>query len=383
MNAGDFVDEKSGRLVPTIQGQQAFVPAPLPPKYDLAKVAMPLGEALQALGELKGACRRLPNPYMLVRPLQRNEALTSSAMEGTFTTDSHLLLAEAGLEADSDESTQEVVNYLRALNTSLMNLSKLPLSHRVIKQAHEILLSGLGAGRGANKRPGEYKRDQNWIGGRTIEAARFVPPPPAETQICMDDLEKYLNREAAPSSMSALIDLALVHYQIETIHPFADGNGRVGRMLISLMAVHNGMLDMPILYISPVMEKVKDEYIDRMYNVSTKGDWESWIAFFCERVCESCKETIPAIDRIITLQQAYREKAAAASRSSNPLILIDHLFERPVVSVSDAATKLSVTYAAAKATIDKLVELEILEEFVGVYPKVFYSPSIVAASKLG
>lgn len=384
MNPNDFVDEKSGHLVTTIQGQQAFVPAPLPPHYDLAKIAISLGEALQALGELKGACRRLQNPYMLVRPLQRNEALTSSAMEGTFTTDSHLLLAEAGLETDSDESTQEVVNYLRALNTSLQNLDKLPLSHRIIKQAHEILLSGLGAGRGANKRPGEYKKDQNWIGGRTLEAARYVPPPPAETQTCMDDLERYLNREyAASRSMTALIDLALVHYQIEAIHPFADGNGRVGRMLISLMAVHNGMLDMPILYISPVMEKHKDEYIDRMYNVSTTGDWEGWISFFCDRVCESCRDTVLAIDRIITLQQNYRDKAAAASRSVNPLILIDHLFERPIVSISDAAEKLNVTYAAAKSTIDKLIEIGVLVEMPDMYPKAFYSPSIMAASKLG
>lgn len=380
MNRSDFTAPTTGALVPTIERQFAFVPAPLPPQINIAKVAIQLGEALQSLGELKGACRRLQNPYILVRPLQRNEALTSSAMEGTFTTDSHLLLAEAGLEAQSDESTREVINYLRALNYALEMLKTLPLSHRVIKKSHEILLSDLSAARGARKRPGEYKNTQNWIGGRTIDVARFVPPPPSETQKCMDDLEFYLNREYS-SSINSLLDLALVHYQLETIHPFADGNGRVGRMLISIMAVHSGILDMPILYVSPEMERHKDQYIDMMYNVSAKGAWEDWINFFCERITGSCRETIRVIDRIIQLHKEYREKAAASGRSSNPLTLIDSLFERPVISVADAAQKLGVTYPAAKGTIDKLIELNIIEELPGVYPKAFYSPSIVQASR--
>ena len=333
-----------------------------------------------ALGELKGACRRLQNPYIIVRPLQRNEALTSSAMEGTFTTDGHLLLAEAGLDTQNDESTREVVNYLDALNESLQSLQTLPISHRVIRRAHEILLSGLSLHRGAQKRPGEYKREQNWIGGMTIEAARFVPPPPAETQTCMDDLERYINREDR-SVQKALIDLALVHYQIETIHPFADGNGRVGRMLIPLMAVHSGLLDSPILYISPAMERFKDEYIDRMYNVSARGEWSAWIIFFCERVCESCRETVKTIDRLIALQAGYRELAGNAGRSVSAMNLIDILFERPAISITDAARKLNITYAAARNTIDKLVDLGILIEFEGHYPKFYYSPAIMNASR--
>lgn len=381
MKASDFANSTAGLLVQTIEGQLAFVPRPLSPALDLAAIAESVGEALQALGELKGASRRLQNPDILVRPLQRNEALTSSAMEGTFTTDSHLLLAEAGLETERDDSTREVVNYLHALDSSLDMLKTLPLSHRVIRRAHEILLSGLSISRGAQKKPGEYKTEQNWIGGRTIDIARYVPPPPAETLSCMDDLERYLNREDRSSMTAALIDLALVHYQIEAIHPFADGNGRVGRMLTSLMAVHTGILQIPILYISPVMERHKDEYIDRMYNVSARAEWEPWINFFCMRVCESCRETISAIDKIIALQQAYRDKASQSSRTSNPLILIDSLFERPIISVTEAASKLNVTYAAAKATIDKLIEWEMLQEIEGLYPKAFYSPSIMRASR--
>jgi len=381
MQRSDFVAPETGTLIPTIQNQYAFVPAPLPPNLDLGEIAMCVGEALQKLGELKGACRRLTNPYILVRPLQRNEALTSSAMEGTFTTDNHLLLAEAGLEIDSDDSTREVVNYLNALNASLDLLKTLPISHRVIKKGHEILLSGLSATRGAQKRPGEYKRDQNWIGGRTIDGARYVPPPPAETQQCMDDLERYLNRDADTSAFAKLIDLALVHYQVEAIHPFADGNGRIGRMLISLMAVHTGLLDMPILYISPAMEHHKDEYIDKMFSVSAKGEWTAWIKFFCDRICDTCSSVIVAIDRIITLHENFRERASSSTRSSNPLTIIDFLFERPVITVSEAAEKLNVTYAAARGTIDKLIEIEILVEIPNLYPKAYYSPAIIQVSR--
>lgn len=227
MRREDFTAEHTGKLVPTIENQLAFVPFPLPPEIALGAITLSAGEALQALGELKGVCRRLQNPYMLVRPLQRNEALTSSAMEGTYTTDSHLLLAEAGLETQNDESTREVYNYLEALDESLKMLETLPLSHRVIRKAHEILLSGLSANRGARKRPGEYKREQNWIGGRTIDDARFVPPPPSETQSCMDDLERYLNR-GDQNLTQKLIDLALVHYQLETFTHFPMGTGALG-----------------------------------------------------------------------------------------------------------------------------------------------------------
>ena len=379
MRASDFCNASTGQLVPTIERQMAFVPAALPPPIDYAALALPLASAMQAIGELKGACRRLQNPYILVRPLQRREALTSSAMEGTFTTADYLILAEAGVDTQTDESTKEVINYLTALDESLSLLKRLPISHRVIKRAHEILLGGLSAARGARKRPGAYKKDQNWIGGYKIEQARFVPPPPAETQICMDQLEKFINREII-NAPEALIDLALVHYQLETIHPFADGNGRVGRMLISLMAVHNGLLDMPILYMSPVLEKAKDEYIDLMFEVSTQGSWSKWLDFFFCKVSESCKETIQTIDRLINLQNGYRQTAAMTSRSANVITIVDQLFERPAMTINDAATKLGVTYPTAKSTLDKLVEIGILQEFANRYPKIYYAPEIVRIS---
>ena len=355
------------------------MPSPLPPNIDLAAVAISMANAMQAVGELKGACRRLQNHTILVAPLQRQEALTSSAMEGTFTTDDRLLLAEAGVESSRDESTIEVSNYLDALTSSLEMLNRLPLSHRIIKSAHEILLSGLSSSRGAQKRPGEYKREQNWIGGRTIEIARYVPPPPKETQECMDSLEKYLNKQE--NFPPAVMDLALVHYQLEAIHPFADGNGRVGRMLISLMAVNSGLLDVPVLYMSPSLEKDKDAYIDLMFNVSTKGLWAPWLNFFFDRIVESCAETIGTIDRLLSLQERYRGLAVQKGRSTSALQLVDMLFERPALTISDAASKLNVTYPAAKKAIDKLVEAEIVKHFPQTYPKLFYSPSILRVAR--
>jgi len=305
MEEKDFIATTTGKLVPTNFNAKAFIPSSLPPNLNMSELTMPLAEAMQAIGELKGASRRLSNPYILVRPLQRQEALTSSAMEGTFTTDDNLILAEAGLDSKTDTASIEVRNYLRALQQALKSLQdeKLPISHRMIKQAHRTLLSGVGTMRGANKRPGEYKTEQNAIGGNRIENARFVPAPPNFTQGCMDELEKYINRENLENESigQALIDMALAHYQLETIHPFADGNGRVGRMLISLMAVERNLFDMPLLYLSPALESRKDEYIDLMYNVSSRGDWTSWIQFFLKIVCISANQTIATIDKLIAL----------------------------------------------------------------------------------
>lgn len=380
MDPRDFGPKSPGRLVRTIEGQWAFVPANLPPSLDLGAVAISMAEAMQAIGELKGACRRLQNPYILVRPLQRREALTSSAMEGTFTTDDSLLLAEAGIESAGDENTREVTNYVRALDQCLKMLDDLPLSHRVLRQAHAILLSGLSPQRGARKRPGEYKQDQNWIGGRTIDTARFIPPPPRESQQCMDALERYLNRSDNPHP-PYLVDLGLVHYQLEAIHPFADGNGRVGRMLISLMAVHGGLLETPALYVSPALEQRRDDYIDLLYGVSVHGAWSEWLNFFFDRVRESCAETVATVDRLIELHDRYRGAAGHAGRSANAIALVDMLFERPVTTVRQAANRLGVTYAAARGTIDKLIGLDILRELPGTYPKVFFAPEINAVAR--
>lgn len=380
MNPEQFSKKSSGDLVATPYKVQAFIPDPLPPSLDMSVLAIPLSEAIEAVGELRGASRRLSNPYILIRPLQRREALTSSAMEGTFTTEDELALTDAGIEEAADQSSIEVRNYLRALTESLRLLQEdgLPICHKVIKTAHEILLSGVGSHRGANRNRGEYKTDQNAIGGvrKGIENARFIPPPPKEAQECMDILEAYINREGR-DEVPALIDMALVHYQIETIHPFSDGNGRVGRMLISLMAIERQLFESPLLYVSPELEDKKDEYIDLMLKVSTEGAWESWIIFFLKVVKDSAKNSILVVDRLLELQTDYRERITKKSRSANAVALVDRLFDTPVVTVRDVQDQFSVTYRAARNTIDKLIEEEILVEVAHFHPMVFLAREIL------
>ena len=384
MNINDFTCLKAGKLVDTAYGVKAFIPASLPPEIDMGELAMPLAEAMQCVGELKGASRRLANPYILVKPLQRREALTSSAMEGTFSTGDQLALAEMGLESQADQQTKEVRNYLTALQVSLdaLQTKNLPISHRMLKDAHRILLSHVGRMRGSNKRPGEYKTEQNAIGGDRIETARFVPVPPGQTLACMDDLEKFINREIEDENKvgQSLIDIALAHYQLETIHPFADGNGRVGRMLISLMAVERELFDMPLLYVSPAIEKNKDEYIDLMYNVSAKGEWEKWIKFFLSAVADTAKSTIGTIDKLIALQEEYRGLVSEATRTSNAITVVDFLFEKPIVDIPEVRDLLNVTYRSASQIVQKLVDLGILIELPGFRPKVFVARTILDIS---
>lgn len=379
MRYSDFEDAPSGRLVPTVFGERAFVPDDLPPEIDLAALALPLAEARGALGELRGACRRLANPYVLIRPLQRLEAQTSSAMEGTFTTADKLVLAEAELGGVQDDQAVEVANYVRALRWSVDALRDLPLSARLLKGAHERLLRHVGKRRGEDKLPGEFKRDQNMIGGASIQTARFIPPPPAETIAAMSALERYLNRPDK-SATSPLIDMAIVHYQFETIHPFADGNGRVGRMLISLMALTEGVLDTPALYLSPELEKRKDEYIDLMYAVSARSEWTPWILFFLDVLTRSCGRAVRTIDSLIDLQSRYQERAMAASRSANMLQVVNMLFSKPALSAGDIVREIGITDPAARNLIRQLADLGIIEELPDYYPKVWFAPELIRLS---
>lgn len=307
------------------------------------------------------------------------EAQTSSAMEGTYTTADKLVLAESGATTQGDDMTTEVVNYSRALSWCIENLPSLPLSGRMLKQAHKILLSDVGRTRGENKYPGEYKRDQNMIGGLTLETARFIPPPPSETVEAMGALETYINR-ADKSDTLALIDLAIAHYQFESIHPFADGNGRLGRMLVTLMALTEGLLDIPALYVSPELESRKSEYIDLMYAVSARGEWENWISFFLETLSASCLRAVNTIDHVIELQIRYREAATTVSRSNNILAVIDMLFDSPVLRPGFIVNKVGITDAAARNLIKQLENLNIIEELPGLYPKVWWAPELIKAS---
>ena len=384
MDKNGFSETCSGLLVPTISGRKAFVPNPLPPEpLDLNPILPILSRATQAVGELKGIGRTIPNPMLLVRPLQRREAVSSSGMEGTYTTLNDLFLFEAGASApDRQADNREVLNYVRALEGAISDLDTLPISGRLIRRAHGNLLSGLSKARGAQVEPGEFKRDQNWIGGSgSIETARFIPAPPQETPDAIDALMRFINRPERKDA-SPLIDVALAHYQFEAIHPFGDGNGRVGRMLIALMLAENETLPQPLLYMSPWLERHKAHYIDLMFEVSQTGNWIAWIHFFLRAVEESAAETIRVVQRIQDLQKEYRERFQTARRSALMLRIIDLAFERPVMSVSNIAQALGVTYAGASNNVKELVREGVAVELLGTYPKLILFPGVIEVMRV-
>jgi Fic family protein len=385
MDRNGFGAAASGRLVPTFGGRKAFVPHPLPPRdLDVSRFLPELTRATQAVGELKGIGRTVPNPLLLVRPLQRREAVSSSSMEGTYTTLSDLFLFEAGAgTAATRDENREVANYVRALETAIEELGTLPIATRLLCNAHRVLLTGVTRHRGATVRPGELKHDQNWIGGGLrIEDARFIPAPPGETPDALNDLAAYINREDRDRG-SPLIDAALAHYQFEAIHPFADGNGRVGRMLITLMLVENGTLPQPLLYMSPTLERQKDRYIDLMYAVSRDGAWEEWVAFFLDAMAASAAETITVVERLQDLQRDYRERFQTARRSALMLRIVDLAFERPVRSITEVAEGLGVTYQGAANNLRELIAHGVAEEVEGTYPKLIRFPGVVEALRVG
>lgn len=377
MRSADFTNSPAGRLVPTEHNAQAFLPNPLPPEINLADFALDLAIAGIAIGELRGASR-IPglNPFILIGPLQRLEAQTSSAMEGTHTTADELVLEAAEVGKGLGSEAHEVVNYIRALNWALTELSNIPLSGRLLRGAHARLLEGV---RGHDKTPGEFARNQNMVGGTRLETARFIPPPPSEKLPCIADLEKYLNR-ADKSGTSPLIDLALAHYQFETIHPFGDGNGRVGRMLISLMSISEGMLDIPVLYMSPDLDRHKDQYIDLMYNVSAKGEWTNWIRFFLQSLTRSCQHMAGLIGKMVDLQNDFRNRATQISRSANTLMLVDMLFEVPAVTPKAVVKRLGITDAAARNLLRQLKSVGVLEEH-GSYRTVWLARELIELSR--
>ena len=376
-----FDARSAGHLVATLHGAQAFVPDPLPPKMDLSAIFGDYGDAMAGIGALNAKIAQLPNPQLIIRPLQRREALLSSAMEGTYTTNDELALLEAGVEDGARNDTREVLNYASALTHAVALMRELPICHRLIREVHEKLLAGLPYSRGGNKRPGEYKQEQNWIGGPTMQTARFLPPPPAEAFDAMNQLEAFVNRDAS-GSIPPLLEAGLVHYQFETIHPFADGNGRVGRILIPLVLLSRGLIGTPVFYPSASLEARKDDYIDLMFNVSSQGKWEEWLRFFL-RICnDTCITSIAVIDRLIDLQNEFRARATAKFRSNNVLALIDQLFVSPVVSTPMVRKFLGVTHRAARMTIASLEEIDVLQKVQGpTMPEYFAARAILRAGE--
>lgn len=365
MDVDAFRKSPCGRVMPTIKGAWAYVPNPLPPHLDCSPLISVLDRASMAVGELRGVGYAVPNPYLLIRPLQRKEAVASSQIEGTVTELSDLFLLEEGVdESRRPVDTREVLNYVRALVHAISRLDKLPLSSRLLNEAHSILMRNVAVDRGAKYPPGEFRRDQNWIGRRNadIHDARFVPPPVPEMMNALADFERYINKISDNDDAPDLIRSALIHYQFEAIHPYPDGNGRIGRLLIPLYLAQSGVLPQPLLYLSPFFERNRDEYVDRLLSVSRDGAWLEWVRFFLRGVVEQCRDAIIRMQKLRDLQSTYRNKLQKVGSSGLAARLIDHIFERPFISVPIAQNFLEVTYPTAKAAIDRLIAAKVLEE---------------------
>jgi Fic family protein len=359
MDPKDFIGGP-GRIITTPEGHSAFVPDPLPPAMLLGSLPVKLvEEASRALGELVGVGRRLPNPHMLIRPFLRQEAILSSRIEGTHTTPKELLLFEISPNVSpSTPDVREVSNYVKALEYGLAGLNELPVCLRLIRELHAKLLKGV---RGADRRPGEFRSIQNYISqpGRQIQDARFVPPPPQEMKRALEDLEIYIH---TADDLPSLVRIALVHYQFEAIHPFADGNGRIGRLLISLLLCESGLLLKPLLYLSAYFERNRTAYYDHLLRVSQAGAWNEWIEFFLLGVTEQAREATNRCLALLDLWQEYRNKMQEARSSALLLRLVDALFARPALTIPLAKKLLRVTYPSAQRNVYRLERAGILVE---------------------
>jgi Fic family protein len=339
-----------GRTIRCPGGYRAYVPDPLPPRLGWSDaLAAALSRADLAVGRLAGEGRRLPNPHLLIRPFVRREAVLSSRIEGTQATLGELLAAEAGAAVErSPEDLREVGNYVVALEHGLTRLADLPLSLRLVKELHERLMRGV---RGDTATPGEFRRSQNWIGpaGCTLATASFVPPPPDRLMDCLGAWETFLHDERLPP----LVHAALAHSQFEAIHPFLDGNGRVGRLLITLLLVERQVLPSPLLYLSAFFEATRPEYYARLSGVTERGEWEEWLDYFLRGVAGQAEDALSRIQRIDTLVAGWRERIAAAP-SRVPERALGLFVENPFWTVNKLAERLGVAFTTAQRGLDRL-----------------------------
>lgn len=359
MDRNEFSEKMTGHLVPVLNGPAdaafAFVPDPLPPNWSWSPDLWPLLiEARKSLSSLDGTGKHLPNPEIILQPLQGREAQLSSQLEGTITDPQQQILFQADpryptSKYDPVNQFREVYNYRRALRLRLDGPNNLPLSLRLIRELHEVLMDGV---RGSDQRPGEFRTIQNQIG----YPARFVPPPPQELHGCLDAFEKYLHVDG---EFDPLVKAFLVHYQFETIHPFRDGNGRVGRLLLSLAIAEWCGLSSQWLYMSAFFEKNKKAYMDLMFNVSAQGTWESWIRFCLEGVISQSIDTEKRCDRLLQLHREFHQRLKGGSFRLPKQV--DRLFSSPVITVNQYKDAFDVSYPTARSDLKKLESAGIIQ----------------------
>lgn len=353
--AGTYKNNLSGEMA-----YKSFMPSVLPPNppIELDKDIIDLlVKANKQLALLEGISNRIPNIHLFISMYVRKEALMSSQIEGTQATLEDVL--DPCLEENTNRPVGDVVNYIKATDYAIKRLKELPLCNRLIKEAHEVLLSGV---RGQNKSPGEFRHSQNWIGaaGCNLQNARYIPPSVKDMIQAMSDLEKYINGD---DDLDVLIRAALIHYQFETIHPFLDGNGRIGRLLITLFLIEKKVLSTPALYISYFLKKNRIEYYDRMNEVRLKGNYEQWIKFFLEAVYESAKDAVETIDKLTTLHDNYRLKIEGLGRrAKNVMRVFEYLESNPIIEIQKTARELDIAFNTISSIVKDLISIGVLEQ---------------------
>jgi Fic family protein len=368
LNAANSIEPtRAGRYVAQPLGYRAFLPAPLPPDPEVrvsGELQQRLSEADRALGRLEGSVTTLPNPDLFVFMYVRKEAVLSSQIEGTQSSLQDLLAAEADvLASTTPPDVDEVVNYVRAMNRGLARLAHLPVSVRLIRELHAELMQGV---RGSRLTPGEVRRSQNWIGpaGSTLANAAFVPPPPDAVPKALGELETFLH---ADDRLPLLIKIGLAHAQFETVHPFLDGNGRIGRLLISFLLCERGVLSKPVLYLSHYFKAHRQEYYDRLQAIRDTGDWEAWLTFFLRGVADVSLQASDTARRILLLREDHRSLIAErlGRAAGNGHRILQYLYEHPIVSATEVQGLIGTTFAAANQIVQRLVDAGILSEITG------------------
>lgn len=343
---------RSGTVITQLTGYKASIPKPLPPMppIQVEEIQHLLTDANMAIGKIDTMGYLVPNPNHIIAMYIRKEALLSSQIEGTQASLEDIFKYESDMPIKNVNDVKEVVNYIRALNHGMKRLDEFPMSIRLIKEIHEILLQGA---RGKEKTPGEFRRSQNWI----------VPPPPKEAISAMGDLELFLHED---SGLPLLVNCALIHYQFETIHPFLDGNGRLGRLLITFYLYWKNALRFPLLYLSYYFKIHRQEYYDRLNLVRERGDFEQWIVFFLKGIVWTSESVLQNIKNILQLQEDHKKRLINKKLSTPYAIgLLDYLFEKPYISISDIAAYLEISYQASHALVNQFIKMEILKEITG------------------
>jgi len=375
MNPDVYRSARAGRVISVGRGDAAyyaFEPTELPRSLEFtAEVVNALSSADQALGRLAGAGRQLPNPHLLIRPYLRREAVASSRIEGTQSSLGEVLAAEAQVLPDTPDRL-EVLNYVRALELGLDRLHELPLCNRLIREMHAELLRGV---RGAEREPGEFRRSQNWIGGRGPSEALFVPPPASSLASHLGDLERFIHEDVP---LPTLVRAALLHYQFETIHPFLDGNGRLGRLLVVFFLVERGVLPQPLLYLSAFLERHRDEYVRRLQGVREEGDYEGWITFFLEAIAVQAEAALRTAESLLRLSADFRERLRAIRARGSVVDAAEGLIANPFVTAPRLASALGITRQGALYVISTLEKARIvIEDSRGERAVLYVAPEVL------